>query len=242
LTYSIVARNEDSGALGVAVQTCAFAVGAIVPWARAGVGAVATQAFGEPAYGPRCLDALESGSSAADALTTAQSADPAAFLHQVGVVSADKTVAVMTGELCIDHAGHEPGDGFSVQANMAASPDVWPTMARAFQTSTTPFARRLLAALDAGQAAGGDARGMMSAALLVVEGEPRGAWGGRLVDLRVDRSDDPLVELRRRRARAAAGKREHAVPAGRRTGGRRRASRPAAPSCTPLSRRGPRGR
>src|SRR5438046_2304279 len=98
MTYSIVARDPVSGALGVAVETCMFAVGAIVPWARAGVGAVATQAMGEPAYGPRCLDALEGGASATDALAAAQAADPAAFLRQVGVVSADGSVAAMTGD------------------------------------------------------------------------------------------------------------------------------------------------
>jgi uncharacterized Ntn-hydrolase superfamily protein len=197
MTYSIVARDPQSGALGVAVQTSMFAVGASVPWARAGVGAVATQAIGEPAYGRRCLDALASGAAAADALAEAQALDPAAFLRQVGVVGADGSVAAMTGEWCIDHAGHLLGDAFAVQANMMASPDVWPAMAGAFQTSTVSFPRRLVAALDAGQAAGGDARGTMSAALVVVESEATNAWAGRPIDLRVDRSDDPIGELER---------------------------------------------
>jgi uncharacterized Ntn-hydrolase superfamily protein len=197
MTYSIVARDPETGALGVAVQTCMFAVGSVVPWARAGVGAVATQAMGEPAYGPRCLDAIESGASAVDALETAKSPDPANVIRQVGVVSADSTVAATTGELCIDHAGHRLGDGFTVQANMMASADVWPAMADAFTASNLAFPRRLLAALNAGEAAGGDARGMMAAAMLVVDGERTAPGGGHLVDVRVDRSDDPLGELAR---------------------------------------------
>jgi uncharacterized Ntn-hydrolase superfamily protein len=113
------------------------------------------------------------------------------------VVAADGSVAAMTGEWCIDHAGHLLGDGFAVQANMMVSPAVWPAMAEAFGQSPEPFPRRLLAALEAGQAAGGDARGMMAAALVVVEAEPQDWRAGRLVDLRVDRSDAPLAELRR---------------------------------------------
>jgi uncharacterized Ntn-hydrolase superfamily protein len=197
VTYSIVARDPGTGLLGVAVQTAMFAAGASVPWARAGVGAVATQANTEGGYGPRCLDAISGGATAPAALAQAQAADEAALLRQVGVVAADGSVAAMTGEWCIDHAGHLLGDGFAVQANMMASPAVWPAMAEAYQGSPGPFPRRLLAALEAGQAAGGDARGMMAAALVVVEAEPCDPWAGRLVDLRVDRSSDPLAELRR---------------------------------------------
>jgi uncharacterized Ntn-hydrolase superfamily protein len=197
MTYSIVARDSATGLLGVAVQTCAFAVGTIAPWARAGVGAVATQAFASPAYGPRCLDALEAGASAADALAGARAADDSPFLRQVGVVSADGSVAAWTGEACIDHAGDLVGEAFTVQANMMATAEVWSAMAEAFQGSVESFPRRLLAALDAGQSVGGDARGMMSAALLVVDGQRGDAWVRPLVDLRVDRADDPLRELRR---------------------------------------------
>lgn len=197
MTYSIVARDPETGALGVGVQTCMFAVGTVVPWARAGVGAVATQAFAEPAYGPRCLDALASGMSAEDALAAAAGADPTPFLRQVGVVSADGTVAATTGNACIDHAGHVLGEGFTVQANMMASPDVWPTMAEAFLASTASFERRLLMALHAGQAMGGDARGMMSAAILVVHGQAGDAWAERRTDLRVDYSATPLHDLER---------------------------------------------
>jgi uncharacterized Ntn-hydrolase superfamily protein len=198
MTYSIVARDSSTGDLGVAVQTCFFGVGAIVPWARAGVGAVATQAFAERAYGPRCLDALGSGAGAGDALARARADDPGAELRQVAVVGADGTTAVATGELCLDHAGHSAGDGWSTQANMVSSPEVWGAMATAYQGATGPLARRLLAALEAGEAAGGDARGRMSAALLVVAGQvPDDPGGGVVVDLRVDRSEDPLGDLAR---------------------------------------------
>ena len=195
MTFSIVARDPATGALGVAVQTCMFAVGTAVPWARAGVGAVATQAIGEPAYGEWCLERIAAGASAPDALADAQAADPAAFLRQVGVVASDGTVAATTGDWCIDHAGHLLGEGFAVQGNMLASPDVWSAMAETFRASTEPFPRRLVATLRAGQDAGGDTRGVMSAALVVVDGEPDEPWAGRPIDLRVDRSDDPIGEL-----------------------------------------------
>jgi uncharacterized Ntn-hydrolase superfamily protein len=198
VTYSIVARDDRTGQLGVAVQTAMFAVGSIVPWARPGVGAVATQAIAEPAYGPRCLDALAGGSDAAESLAVAQADDPMAVLRQVGVVGADGSAAAATGELCIDHAGEVVGNGFAVQANMMSTADVWPAMASEFGASSGPLARRLLAALVAGEAAGGDARGVMSAALIVVDGEPPSQPGaGTIVDLRVDRSTDPLADLSR---------------------------------------------
>jgi uncharacterized Ntn-hydrolase superfamily protein len=196
MTYSIVARDPVTGELGVAVQSGTLGVGTVVPWARPGVGAVATQAIAEPAYGPRCLDALAAGSPATGALEAAAAADAAGFLRQVGVVAADGTVAAVTGEGCIDHAGHLLGDGFTVQANMMASPRVWPAMADAFTAAAGPLPRRLLAALEAAQRAGGDARGMMSAALLVVGGQRADPWAGRLVDLRVDRAADPVAGLR----------------------------------------------
>jgi uncharacterized Ntn-hydrolase superfamily protein len=198
MTYSIVARDESTGQLGVAVQSCMFGVGAIVPWARPGVGVVATQAFAEPAYGPRCLDALAAGAGAAEALDRARGADPMAVLRQVGAVAADGSAAAFMGEVCIDHAGHIEADGFTVQANMMASAGVWPAMASAFSEAQGPLAHRLLAALAAAEAAGGDARGRMSAALVVVEGAvPADPSGGRVVDLRVDRSEDPVGDLAR---------------------------------------------
>ncbi len=198
MTYSIVARDPETGALGVAVQTCMFAVGAVVPWARAGVGAVATQAFGEPAYGPRCLDALAAGASAAPALAEARAADPGDAMRQVGVVDARGTAAAFTGDLCVGFAGDLVGAGYAVQANMMATPQVWSAMASAYEAAAGPFPHRLLTALLAGEDTGGDARGRMAAALLVVDGEKRAeATAGVLVDIRVDHHDRPLDELAR---------------------------------------------
>jgi uncharacterized Ntn-hydrolase superfamily protein len=198
MTYSIVARDVATGELGIAVQTCYFGVGSIVPWARPGVGAVATQAMAEKAYGPRCLDALGSGADAGEALAQAQGLDPMAVVRQVAVIGAGGVPAVATGQMCFDHAGHAVGDGYSTQANMVSSPEVWGAMAKGYEQATGPLARRLFAALEAGEAAGGDARGRMSAALLVVQGQvPADPGGGVVVDLRVDRSDDPLGDLGR---------------------------------------------
>ena len=198
MTYSIVARDPSSGELGVAVQTAMFAVGSAVPWATAGVGAVASQAIAEPAYGPRCLAALAGGMDATSALAAARDDDPAAFLRQVGVVSADGSVAAFTGEMCIDRAGDQAGDGYTVQANMMASERVWPAMATAYEGSAGPLSTRLLAALDAAEAAGGDARGCMSAAMVIVDGVVHDdPWQGRLLDVRVDHHNHPLEELRR---------------------------------------------
>ncbi|HXS44036.1 MAG TPA: DUF1028 domain-containing protein [Solirubrobacteraceae bacterium] len=194
-TYSIVARDRRTGELGVAVQSHWFAVGAIVPWVRAGVGAVATQSIAEPAYGPQALDALAAGARAPGALDGLLADDAQARFRQVGVVDAHGDVAVHTGAGCVAHAGDERGAGFTAQANMMASAAVWPAMARAFEAAVGPLARRLLAALHAAQAEGGDIRGRQSAALLVApaEGEP---WR-RTVDLRVDDDPEPLAELDR---------------------------------------------
>jgi uncharacterized Ntn-hydrolase superfamily protein len=196
VTYSIVARDPDTRELGVGVQTCFFAVGADVPWARAGVGAVATQSFSEGAYGPGCLDLLEGGASAADALADVRRADSLASRRQVGVVDAAGRVAAFTGEHCVDFAGHLVGDGYSVQANMMAGPDVCRAMAGGFEAANGSLGERLLAGLFAAEAAGGDARGRMSAALVVVEGDRAAQPGeGRVIDIRVDHHDRPLDEL-----------------------------------------------
>jgi uncharacterized Ntn-hydrolase superfamily protein len=199
MTYSIVARDPDTGQLGAAVQTCNFGVGSIVTWALAGVGAVATQAMGEPAYGQRCLESMAGGASAEEALDRARDADPASFLRQVGVVDASGRATAFTGDFAFDHAGQKVGDGWSVQANMMATPDVWPAMAAAYESASGPFGARLLTALRAAEAAGGDARGRMSAAMLIVDGERQAEpWQGKLVDIRVDHVvDDPLAELER---------------------------------------------
>lgn len=197
-TYSIVARDRHTGDLGVAVQSHWFSVGSVVPWARAGVGAVATQSVAEPAYGPRALDLMEDGLSAARALQRLVERDAAADVRQVAAVDVDGVATVHSGDGCIPFAGHESGDGVSCQANMMASPAVWGAMAGAYRDSgeELPLAERLLVALDAAEAAGGDVRGRQSAALLVVAGEPQPAWG-RSIDLRVEDHADPLRELRR---------------------------------------------
>jgi uncharacterized Ntn-hydrolase superfamily protein len=219
MTYSIVARDPASGALGVAVQSCYFTVGPVVCWARAGVGAVATQALAEPAYGPTCLGLLADGASAAEALGDAWERDPGHDVRQVAVVDAAGGGAARTGALCIDYAGDQGGEGYRVQANMMASDRVWPAMAEAFESAPGPLTDRLLAALDAAEAAGGDARGRMSAAMLVVDGERRDdPWAGVLVDVRVDHHPEPLGELRRlvRNAGAfrACDRGEHALFSG----------------------------
>jgi uncharacterized Ntn-hydrolase superfamily protein len=189
MTYSIVARDPRTGDLGVAVQTCMFAVGSIVPYAQNGIGAVATQAFSEPAYGPRCLEAMANGMSASDALAQARALDPGEALRQVGVVDVDGNAAAFTGDLCVDFAGHYVGDGYAVQANMMASERVWPAMAEAYEHAKGDFADRLLAALAAGEREGGDARGRMSAAMRVA--------GEIAIDLRVDDHAEPVEELTR---------------------------------------------
>jgi uncharacterized Ntn-hydrolase superfamily protein len=194
-TYSIVARDPRTGELGVAVQSHWVAVGPIVPWLRPGVGAVATQSIAEPAYGPRVLDRLAGGARAREALGELVGDDELARFRQVAVVDADGDVATHTGDGCIAYAGHEAGHEFSAQANMMASPEVWPAMAHAFEAAAGSLARRLLAALHAAEARGGDARGRQSCALLVApaQGEP---WQ-RTVDLRVDDHPEPLAELDR---------------------------------------------
>jgi uncharacterized Ntn-hydrolase superfamily protein len=194
-TYSIVARDAVSGQFGVAVQSHWFSVGALVPWARPGVGAVATQANVEVSYGPRGLELLAAGAGANEALARLVEGDAGAATRQVAVVDFRGEVAAHTGRLCVPYAGHMSGDGFSCQGNLLASPNVWPAMRDAFTHSTGPLARRLLAALDAAERAGGDARGRQSAALLVVDstGEP---WE-ELVCIRVEDHSAPLMELRR---------------------------------------------
>ena len=179
---------------------------------------------------------MAEGGTAATALDAAVAADPMAALRQVGAVAADGSVAATTGEMCIEHAGHQLGDGFAVQANMMRSPEVWPAMAEAFTASSGPLAQRLLATLAAGEAAGGDARGRMSAALVVGRGRGPGRAGeaGTVVDLRVDRSDDPIGDLTRLlvAADSYAGFGRAGRPALRRRPGgrahhRRRRARPA---------------
>lgn len=204
MTYSIVARDTDSGQMGVAAQSFYFALGRVLPWARAGVGAVATQSFVEPGYGPSCLDLMagtgsgDDALSAADALEQVRAADDGREVRQVGVVDAQGRVASFTGSQCIDHVSHAEGEGFTAQANMMAGAGVCEAMADAFVSTGGPLAERLVAALVAAEGKGGDARGKMSAALIVVDAARTDhLWQGVLTDVRVDHHPDPLAELAR---------------------------------------------
>lgn len=197
-TYSIVARDPDTGQLGVAVQSHWFSVGNLVPWAEAGVGAVATQAFVDVRYGVDGLALMRRGLSAPQALERLLRADPTPDVRQVGMIDAGGHTAQHTGRQCIPYAGQLAGPGFAVQANLMSAPGVPAAMAAAFQRAEGPLAGRMLAALEAAQAVGGDLRGMQSAALLVVRGKPTDRpWEDRLVDLHVEDHPAPLQELRR---------------------------------------------
>jgi uncharacterized Ntn-hydrolase superfamily protein len=212
-----VARDAESGELGVAVQSHWFSVGSVVSWARAGVGAVATQSVAEIAYGPRTLDRLAAGEDAQSALRAGLDADPSARVRQVAVVDRHGRVAAHTGEDCIPYAGHVGGPGFCCQANMMARETVPAAMAAAYEAAVGPFGDRLMAALEAAEAEGGDVRGRQSAAMLIVP--PEGdVWASR-VQIRVDDHPDPLGELRRllvlQRAYELAGEADELMGAGR---------------------------
>lgn len=197
-TYSIVARDPNTGELGVAVQSHWFSVGPIVAWAEAGVGAVATQSFVDPSYGKLGLDLMRSGKSAPDALKSLLAGDEGREVRQVAMIDSQGRVDAWTGKNDIAEAGHLVRQNFSVQANLMLNDKVWPAMAQAFENTKGDLAERMLAALDAAQAVGGDIRGKQSAALVVVTGKPTGqAWKDRTFDLRVDDSTEPLKELRR---------------------------------------------
>ena len=197
-TYSIVARDSVTGQMGVAVQSHWFSVGAIVPWAEAGVGAIATQSFVDPSYGKLGLEMLRTGKSAPETLRALLAGDDGSAVRQVAIVDTQGRVAAHTGGKNIEMAGHVTGDGFSVQANMMLNATVWPAMAQAFSSTKGDLAERMLAALAAAQAAGGDIRGSQSAALIVVSAKSTGKpWVDRLFDLRVDDNKEPIAELRR---------------------------------------------
>ncbi len=197
-TFSIVARDAQSGHLGVAVQSHWFSVGSVVTWAQAGAGAVATQALVEISYGPLGLALMRAGKPAPETLAALLAADQRRELRQVAMVDAQGHVAVHTGRRCIAEAGHETGEGFSVQANMMLCPDVWPAMAGTYRETTGDLADRMLAALEAGQVAGGDIRGQQSAAILIVKGTSTGRpWADTVMDLRVEDHPEPIRELRR---------------------------------------------
>lgn len=218
-TFSIVARDPATGELGVAVQSHWFAVGTTVPWAEAGVGAIATQSFVDPTYGQRGLEMLRAGKAAPDVLRALLAEDASCEVRQVAMIDATGTVATFTGSKDIVSAGGiagnataEPvvincgtaggsiavGRDFAVQANLMANDKIWPAMAKAFAEKKGDLADRMLAALDAAQSAGGDIRGKQAAALIVVSAKSTGKpWQDRIFDLRVDDNPAPLVELRR---------------------------------------------
>jgi uncharacterized Ntn-hydrolase superfamily protein len=170
-TYSIVARDPETGQLGVAVQSHWFSVGAIVPWAEAGVGAVATQSFVEPSYGPLGLALMRAGKSAPEALKSLLASDAQADVRQVAMIDAQGRVASHTGVYCIAAAGHRIGANYSAQANLMLKETVWDAMAKAFESAKGDLADRLLSALEAAQGEGGDIRGKQSAAIVVVTGK-----------------------------------------------------------------------
>ena len=197
-TYSIVALDAETGQLGVAVQSHWFSVGTVVPWAKAGIGAVATQSIAEPSYGPKGLTLMEQGIPADEALKSLLAKDLGENVRQVAMVDARGNVGVHTGLRCISYAGHLTGKNYSVQANIMAKSTVPAAMAQAFENTGGNLAERMLAALDAAEAEGGDLRGRQSAAMLVVSGDPTGdPWTDRIVDLEVADHEDPLKELRR---------------------------------------------
>jgi uncharacterized Ntn-hydrolase superfamily protein len=197
-TYSIVARDTVTGEMGVAVQSHWFSVGPVVPWAEAGVGAVATQSLVDISYGPLGLEMMRAGKSAGQALDALLEADPNRSVRQVAMIDRYGNVAAYTGDSCIAAAGHITGHQFSVQANLMVDDTVWPAMERAYVNTNGDLAERMLAALEAAQVQGGDIRGKQSAAILVVRAEPTGrSWEDRRLELRVEDHAEPVKELKR---------------------------------------------
>jgi uncharacterized Ntn-hydrolase superfamily protein len=197
-TYSIVARDPETGELGVAVQSHWFSVGSVVSWAEAGVGAVATQSFVDPGYGPLGLDLMRAGRSGPDALASLLAGDAQRDVRQVAMIDSQGRVASHTGKLCIPAAGGQTGRDYAVQANLMEKDTVWPAMARAFEAARGDLGERMLQALEAAEREGGDIRGRQSAAILVVKAKSSGRpWADKIFDMRVEDHPDPLVELRR---------------------------------------------
>lgn len=197
-TFSIVARDANTGEMAVGVQSHWFSVGTSVPWAEAGVGAVATQSFVDKSYGPKALALLKQGLSSQEVLDQLTNADPGRDVRQVAIIDTKGNVATHTGKNCIQVASHIKGINYSVQSNMMLGDKVDEYMSEAFEKSTgKPLAERVLLALEAAQKAGGDIRGMQAAAIIVVPGKPTESWNNKTVDLRVDDAKEPLKELRR---------------------------------------------
>jgi uncharacterized Ntn-hydrolase superfamily protein len=198
-TFSIVARDAVTGEMAVGVQSHWFSVGTAVPWGQAGVGVVATQAFVNKSYGPNGLALMKNGKTATEALTELLAKDEGREVRQVAMIDVNGDVHAYTGKNCIDYASNITGKNFSVQSNMMLNNKVCPAMAKAFEASEgKPLAERVLGALKAAQAVGGDIRGKQSAAILVVAGKASAQpWNDKLIDLRVDDNTVPLVELER---------------------------------------------
>ncbi|OLB42548.1 MAG: fimbrial assembly protein FimA [Ktedonobacter sp. 13_2_20CM_2_54_8] len=198
MTFSIVARDPQAGESGIAVQSKFLAVGAVVPWAKAGVGAIATQSWANTSYGPRGLELLASGLSVQETLAQLIGEDDGRASRQVGIVGVDGQPATFTGDQCFPWAGGQVGEHYTCQGNILVGKDTVLAMARTFEQTTGRLCDRLVAALAAGQAAGGDSRGQQSAALLVVrQGGGYGGFNDRFIDLRVDDHPQPINELQR---------------------------------------------
>jgi uncharacterized Ntn-hydrolase superfamily protein len=197
-TYSIIAIDKQAGLMGVAVQSHWFSVGSVVTWAEPGVGVIATQAFADPGYGALGLELIREGKSANEALSALLHIDNDRESRQVAMLDVNGNVVAHTGKSCIPEAGHVVKQGVSAQGNIMSSREVWNAMVEAYLASSGDFAERLLAALEAGERAGGDIRGRQSAAMLVVRVNKSGPiWRNKIVDLRVDDSIEPLIELKR---------------------------------------------
>jgi len=197
-TYSIVAFDEKTGDMGVAVQSHWFSVGTIVTWGEAGVGVVATQSLVNPAFGPSGLELLKKGMTPQEAVDELLKSDEGREFRQLAILDSKGNAASFTGKLCIQYAGNIVGKDFSVQANLMSNDRIWPAMEESFKNSKGSLAEKMLLALEAAEKAGGDVRGKQSAALLVVRAKSTGkVWEDRLVDIRIDDSSEPLPELRR---------------------------------------------
>ena len=198
MTFSIVGRDPRTGELGIAVQSKFLAVGAVVPWAKAGVGAIATQAWANTSYGPRGLELLAGGLSAMETVAQLIKDDEGRASRQVGIIGVDGEPATYTGDECFPWAGGHTGEHYACQGNILVGEDTVLAMARTFEQARGPLCERLVAALAAGQAAGGDSRGQESAALVVVRaGGGYSGFNDRFIDLRVDDHPQPIEELQR---------------------------------------------
>ena len=198
-TYSIVARDPNTGEMGVGVQSHYFSVGGVVSWGESGVGVVATQSLVNVSFGLRGLELLKQGKSPREALDILITADEGRDVRQVAILDAQGRVATHTGSKCIIHAGHIEGDNFSVQANMMLTDKVWSAMAKDFESNNNlPLAERIVKTMEAAETVGGDIRGKQSAAILIVGGkEAENKWEDKIVDLRVEDNEEPVKELKR---------------------------------------------